>query len=462
MLLYAKIKDRIIFPSNLTKGRRGTMHSAAYIWAKIITYLEEHLTSITISTWFDDAELVELNDDHLIIYSPSDFRQEVILRNCKGLIEEGLLKLFQLQRKLLVWGDAEMKQRNQHTAPQSLWKINPHFCLDTFIPGTSNQLPLKTALHIAEHTGDAIYNPLYYYGPPGVGKTHLLYGIANRISQLHPELKIVYVKGDQFTNELIQSIMNSTTAAFKKKYREADVLLVDDIQFIAGKEATQEEFFHTFNELYELRKQIVLTSDRSPNDMPLLEDRLRSRFGYGVMVKIEAPDYETRQQIIRAKAQDLQLSLNEEIVDLLSSKLCDNVRQIEGSLRTIRAFHDLSGMQLTLTNIAQTVSDLQTAETSAVVTPDTVVRYVCKYFGVEESQLKGLQRSRNISEPRQIAMYLVRDMTNMGLTDMGKYFNRNHGTVHQSIKKVQELLDAKDENTAHILQDIRMNIESST
>lgn len=438
------------------------MHSAAYIWAKTITYLEERLSSVTVSAWFDDAELVELNDDHLILYSPSDFRREVILRNCKDIVEEGLLELFQLRRKLLVWGDAEKEKQAQHNTLESIWKINPHFTLDSFVPGTSNQVPLKAAMHVAEHTGDSIYNPLYYYGMPGVGKTHLLYGIANRIAQTHPELKIVYVKGDQFTNELIQSILHSTTAAFKKKYREADVLLVDDIQFIAGKEATQEEFFHTFNELFELRKQIVLTSDRAPNDMPLLEDRLKGRFGYGVMVKIEAPDYETRQQIIRTKAQDLQLSLNEEIVDFLSSILCDNVRQIEGGLRTIRAFRDLSGMKLTLPNIAQTIQDIQTTEAAAVVSPDTVVRYVCKYFGVEEAQLMGLQRSRNISEPRQIAMYLVREITNMGLTEMGKYFNRNHGTVHQSIKKVQELLDRNDETTANILRDIRMNIEATT
>ena len=224
-------------------------------------------------------------------------------------------------------------------------------------------------MHVAEHLSDSVYNPLYLYGPPGVGKTHLVYSIANRVSQLYPDAKIVCIKGDQFTNELIQCILNHSTAEFKNKYRGADLLLVDDIQFIAGKETTQEEFFHTFNYLYELRKQIVLTSDRAPTDMPTLEDRLRSRFGSGVMVKIEPPDKDTRALIIEAKAQELGLCFGPEVIDYLAEKLCDNCRQIEGGLRKIKAYKDLSNMRLTMENIAKTIEDVQTSETSAVVTP---------------------------------------------------------------------------------------------
>ena len=238
------------------------MQSAAYIWAKILNQLEERLSAVTVSAWFDDAELVELNENNLIIYTPSDFRQEIILRSCKQHVEDILREQFDLKAQLLVWGDAELETHRQTNTPDSIWKINPHFSFDTFVAGEQNSVPLKAAMHVADNVGDSVFNPLYYYGPPGVGKTHLLYSIANRISQTHPEAKIVYVKGDQFTNELVQAILHSTTVAFKKKYREADILLVDDIQFIAGKESTQEEFFHTFNNLYEMRKQIVLTSDR--------------------------------------------------------------------------------------------------------------------------------------------------------------------------------------------------------
>lgn len=438
------------------------MQAAAYIWAKVISQLEERLSAVTVSAWFDDAELVELNENNLIIYTPSDFRQEIILRSCKQHVEDILQEQFDLKVQLLVWGDAELEAHRQTNTPDSIWKINPHFSFDTFVAGEQNSVPLKAAMHVADNVGDSVFNPLYYYGPPGVGKTHLLYSIANRISQTHPEAKIVYVKGDQFTNELVQAILHSTTVAFKKKYREADILLVDDIQFIAGKESTQEEFFHTFNNLYEMRKQIVLTSDRAPNDMPLLEDRLRGRFGEGVMVKIEPPDLDTRKQIIRAKASELHLRFEDEVIDYLGERLCDNVRQIEGGLRKIKAFKDLSNMHLSLANIAKTIADIQTSETCAVVTPDTVVRYVCRYYGVDEAQLKGPHRGKNITEPRQIAAYLIRELTNYKLEDIGKYFNRDHGTISHSIKKIQSLLACKDSNMEHILQDIRMNIEANT
>ncbi len=437
------------------------MQAAAYVWAKVINQLEERLSAVTVSAWLDDAELIEMNDDNLILYTPSDFRREIILRSCKQHVEDILREQFDLNIQLLVWGDSELEKRRQPESPENIWKINPHFSFDTFVAGDQNSIPLKAAMHIAENLSDSIYNPLYLYGPPGVGKTHLLYSIANQASHLFPNTKIVYVKGDQFTNELVQAILHANTSDFKHKYRQADLLLVDDIQFIAGKESTQEEFFHTFNHLYEMRKQIVLTSDRTPNNMPLLEDRLKGRFGEGVMVKIEPPNLETRKQIIRAKASALQLCFDDEVVDYLSERLCDNVRQIEGGIRKIKAFRDLSNMRLNLANIAQTIADIQTSETCAVVTPDTVVRYVCRYFGVEESQLKGPHRGKNITEPRQIAVYLMRELTSYKLEDIGKYFNRNHGTISHSIKKIQSQLACKDSNMEHILQDIRMNIEAN-
>ena len=412
------------------------MQAAAYIWAKVINQLEERLSAVAVSAWFDDAELIELNDQNLIIYTPSDFRQERILRSCKPHVDEILQEICNKNITLLVWGENELEKHRQPETPEHIWKVNPHFSFENFVAGSLNDVPLKAAMHVAENEGDSVYNPLYYYGPPGVGKTHLLYSIANKISQARPGAKIVYVKGDQFTNELVQSIRFGTTMAFKKKYREADILLVDDIQFIAGKESTQEEFFHTFNGLYEMHKQIVLTSDRAPRDMPLLEDRLKGRFGEGMMVKIVPPDLEARKQIIRMKASELRLGFGDEAIDYLGEKLCDNVRQIEGGLRKIKAFKDLSNMPLTIANVAKTIADIQTSESCAAVTADTIVRYVCRYFGVEEAQLKSSNRSRNISEPRQLAIYLIRQLTGNGVKEIGQYFNRDHGTICSSIKKV--------------------------
>ena len=437
------------------------MYSAAFAWAKAINYIEAQFGPLIITTWLDDAEVVELKDDKLVIFSPSDFRQEQIRRTCQQYIEEALKDLYKRDIQLVVWGESELKKHRNTKETKSMWTYNPHYSFDNYIAGTSNTVPLKAAMHIAEHPGDSVYNPLYLYGAPGVGKTHLLYAIANSITQHFPDKNVVYVKGEQFTNELVQSIMSSSTMDFKKKYREADVLLMDDIQFIAGKESTQEEFFHTFNDLYERGKQIVITSDRKPSDMATLEDRLRGRFGVGVMVGIVPPNTDTRALIIRDKARKLGLRLDDASVQYITGKLCDNVRQIEGGLRKIRAFHDLSGMPLTWENIARTIEDIQTSETSMVITPDIVVRYVCRYYGIEEKQLKSQLRSKNISEPRQIAMYLIRHLTKMSFPDIGQYFGRDHGTVHHSVKKVESSLRTNDGRLEAILKDIQTSIESN-
>lgn len=437
------------------------MYAAAYAWAKAINHLEAQFGPLVVTAWLDDAELVELKDDKLIIYSPSDFRQETIRRNCKQHIEEALRELFMRRIELVVWGEAEFRQYRSQQHKESMWTHNPHFSFDNYIAGSSNLVPLKAAMHISEHPEDPVYNPLYLYGPPGVGKTHLLYAIANHITRKFPERNVVYVKGEQFTNELVQSIRNHNTHDFKKKYRRADILLVDDIQFIAGKEATQEEFFHTFNELYEHQKQIVLTSDRAPGDIDTLEERLKGRFGIGVMVGIAPPNADTRMLIVRDKAQKLGLKLDEAVIRYLSDKLCDNVRQIEGGLRKIRAYHDLSAMPLDLENIARTIMDIQTAETSLVITADIVVRYVCRYYGIEEAQLKSQLRSKDIVEPRQVAMYLIRHLTDMSFTEIGKYFARDHGTVHHAVRKVEDTLALEDRRLEGIIREIRRTIESN-
>ena len=437
------------------------MYSATFAWTRAVRHLEDRLGPMVATTWLDDAEVVELKEDTLIVFSPSDFRQEQIRRICQPHIEECLKELFQREISLVVWGESELKQYRSRPEPISLWTCNPQFSFDNYIAGTSNTVPLMAATHVADQPGDSLYNPLYLYGPPGVGKTHLLYAIANAVTLRFPGLNVVYVKGEQFTNELIQSILTSSTLDFKEKYRQADLLLVDDIQFIAGKESTQEEFFHTFNHLFERKKQIVITSDRKPGDMATLEDRLKSRFSGSVIFEIKAPNPDTRMLIIRDKARKLGLPLDEASVRCISDRLCDNVRQLEGALRKIRVFRDLAGMELTPENISRTIEDIQSAEAAPAITPDLIVRYVCRYYGIQERQLKSQLRSRNIAEPRQVAMYLIRHMTKSSFPEMAQYFDRDHSSVLHSVKKVETALKNRDTRLEEILKEIRSSMESS-
>lgn len=332
------------------------MQAAAYIWAKVISHLEERSGAATVSAWFDDAEAPELNEQNLILHTTSDFRREIILAKFKPLIDEILQTDLGLQATLLVRSDAERKPKN----PKPLWKYNPQFTFDTFVAGPQNVMPLKAATAIAEHLGQSIYNPLWLYGSAGVGKTHLLYAIANRICQLRPDAKIIYTNSDQFTGELIQALRQSSQDAFRSKYQDADILLLDDIQFLAGKQATQAEVLHAFEHLYKLGKQIVLTSDRHPRDLDVLATQFQARFDTVTALQLQVPDLETRKQIIRMKAPQLQLSLDEEMVSFLAEKLQRDIRQLEGGLRRIKAFQDLSDLELTMPNIAKIITDLHT------------------------------------------------------------------------------------------------------
>ena len=357
----------------------------------------------------------------------------------------------------MVWGSSELKSARE----QARQSYSTQFTLESFIAGSNNGLPLKIASIVAQNPGMELYNPIFYYGPPGVGKTHLLHAIANSISENHPDKKLVCIRGDQFTNDLVKAISRNDTAGFRQKYRQADVLLVDDIQFIAGKEATQEEFFHTFNALYEGGKQIVLTADRTPGDMATLEDRLRSRFGVGILVGIQPPDYDTRVQIIGSKAERMGLRLGDDVIDYLARQLSQNVRHIEGALKKLRALRDLAGLTLTLSGVRQALQDMQTADACDTVTPALILHNVCKYYGVEEQTLKGPQRSRNISEPRQLAMYLLRQLLSMTPEQIAKIFDRDRTMVLHALKQVESALRTGDQKITTIYQELTDNINAS-
>ncbi len=435
------------------------MYASAYVWAKIISYLEERLSAVTVSAWFDDAEVLELNEEHLILYSSSDFRREITPRRCTDYIQDALKEIFNSDAKLIVFGDEELQSYKSKGKQHTSMDFNPQFTFDSFVVGPSNRFAHGAAIAVSNTPGQ-VYNPLFIYGPPGVGKTHLLYAIANGIRKHNPEAKVVYIKGDQFTNELITAIQTGKNIEFRSKYREADLFLIDDVQFIAGKEATQEEFFHTFNSLYEEHKQIVMTSDRKPSDMLTLEDRLKTRFEWGLLADIQPPDYETRMAIIKTKATSLGLELPDEVCNYIAVNVTNNVRQIEGTVKKILAYRDLNDMPLDLPHISRAIDDMFKNENSSLPTPGLIINQVCKFYSIDESVLRGTLKNKGTTEARQVAIYLIRKLTNLSLPDIGKEFGKDHSTILYAIRKVEVALKGDNPSLQNNIRDITANINS--
>ena len=451
---YTRFYERRDFPE-----RSRNMYSSAYVWAKVLLYMEERLSPVTVSNWFDDAEVVELTEDHLILYSPDEFRRSCIRNKCNTYIEDALKEIFQSDAKLIVYGKKELEAFQTKGKTTTSMDFNPQFSFENFVVGPSNRFAHGAAIAVTNNPGQ-VYNPLFIYGPPGVGKTHLLYAIANGIRKGKLDANVVYIKGDQFTNELIAAIQSGKNIEFRNKYREADLFLIDDVQFIAGKESTQEEFFHTFNKLYEEHKQIVMTSDRKPSDMLTLEDRLKTRFEWGLLADIQPPDYETRMAILKNKAISLGLDLSDDVCNYIAINVTNNVRQIEGTVKKILAYRDLNNMPLDLPNISRAIDDMFKVEGNAVPTPSLIISQVCKFYSVDEAALRGSQKSKGIAEPRQIAMYLIRKLTNLSLPDIGKEFSRDHTTAMYGINKVEKALKAGDTHMQNNIRDITANINS--
>lgn len=434
-------------------------YSAAYVWAKILGHLEKTLP-LQVITWFDDTEVLELTEEQLVLFTPTEFRKDMILKRCKGYICDAMKDLFDKEVSLEVLYEKELQEyKNRNKTPEFI-EFNPQFTFDNFVVGSSNNFAHGAAIAVS-HNPAGSYNPLFIYGPSGLGKTHLLYAIAGQIHKDHPDYNIVYIKGDQFTIELIEALRAGKNFEFRKKYRNADLFLVDDIQFIAGKDSTQEEFFHTFNNLYENHKQIVLTSDRSPSEMTKLEDRLKTRFEWGLLADIKPPDYETRMAIIKNKAVHLNLDLPDDVCSFIAENITSNVRQIEGTVKKIKAYHDLQNMTLDITNIRRVIRDLIDREKpDALPTTALIISEVCRYFSVEENVLRSTLKNKKTAEARQIAMYLIRELLHLSLPEIGKEFGRDHTTVLHSCDKIQNLLKDPDSVLHNKIRDITANINN--
>ena len=435
------------------------MYSNAYVWSRVLSYLEQHSPSMAVASFFDDAELVELNGEKLVIYSPSPFRKDVILSRYSELIKDAMRDQFQTEIELVVLDEDEYPQYSGNQRRRNFAEFNSQFTFDTFVVGSSNQHAFSAAEAVAEER-TTVYNPLFLYGQSGLGKTHLLYAIANRIQQKHPEYNIVYLRGEQFTNEFIEAVRSGKNFEFRDKYRNADLLLMDDIQFIAGKDATQEEFFHTFNTLYENKRQIVLTSDRVPSDMLRLEERLRTRFEWGLIVDIQPPDYETRYAIIKNKALSYGLELPDDVCDYLAENITNNVRQIEGTVKKIKAYHDLGGWKINIENVSRAIKDMYKGKSQEIPTPDLIISEVCRFYSIEESVLRSRNKTKNTSEARHVAMYLIRKLTNLSYPDVANVFGVNHTTVIYALRRVEKDLGNSSNGLQDNIRDITANINA--
>ena len=435
------------------------MNSVNDIWDEIVKILSKQLTPTAISTWFSDCTPVEIDDCKLVLHTTTDFKRSIIISRFGDTIKAALSDLFSCDFDILVLAgdeinDFSIKKKAENSLPEM-----EGYTFDRFIVGNSNKFAHAAAVAVAEKPG-AIYNPLFIYGNSGLGKTHLLLAIGQEIHEKDPAKKIAYVKGDEFTNQLVQAIKDGTGEEFRTKYRNVDLFLVDDIQFIAGKQQTQNEFFHTFNNIYEAGHQIVITSDRPPLEMSLLDDRLRTRFEGGLMADIQAPDLETRMAIIRNKAAQLGLLLSDEAVAYIAENITANIRQLEGVIKRLTAYKEILDDVITIDSVKRAIKDVIKIGTY-IPTPDVIIKETAKYYSLKEEDLRGQNRSKNTAMARQVSMYLMRSLTNLSLKDIGaEYEDRNHATVLASIRKVEDLLKT-DSSMAGIVRDITSNINSN-
>lgn len=436
------------------------MKSLSDLWDSILARLSGELSDMTIKTWFDEITVVTMEDSALVLHCSNPFKKNTVEARFLPHIKAALKEIFSTDLEVKILSDEQLAAYHgvAPDRPGNLFDSDA-FTFETYVVGPQNKLAYAAAKAVAEKPAEG-FNPLFIYGESGLGKTHLLYAIAHLMRSRRPESRIVYIKGDDFTNELVSSIRENRNAEFREKYRQADILLVDDIQFIAGKIQTQEEFFHTFNTLYESGKQIVLTSDRPPREMTQLSDRLMSRFESGLMVDVAPPDFETRLAIIHNKAALLGVKLPDEVMDYIAENVTTNVRQLEGTLNKILAYRDLLGDQVDEESVGRAVRDMLKRSNEYVPSPKVIISYICSYYNIDEETLRGQSRSRDVVAARQLAMYLIRRMHATPLDGIGKEFgNRDHSTILHSLDKVEKQMQT-DPKFAERVKEITTNISS--
>lgn len=420
------------------------------IWLETLTKLQNELSKPSFETWLGSTRLLNVQDDLLIISVPNEFTKDWLESRYAPLIRSAIQPLLGRPVGLrFIIPDpndfSELPAPNPVPSPQTgnpfPSHLNPKYSFDTFVIGNSNRFAHAACLAVAESPSKS-YNPLFIYGGVGLGKTHLMHAIGNFVIQRLPKTRVLYVSSEKFTNEMIDSIREKKQIQFRNHYRNVDILLIDDIQFLAGKEGTQEEFFHTFNALYDANKQIIISSDRPPKEIPTLEDRLRSRFEWGLITDIQPPDLETRIAILRKKAKIENLQVPNEVTVYIADKIQSNIRELEGALIRVMAYASLNSTPLTPEVAAEALKNILPASNPKQIEISTIQKVVAEYYHLPLSDFKARKRTRAVAFPRQIAMYLSREMTDCSLPKIGEEFGgRDHTTVIHAHDKIEEILN---------------------
>ena len=443
-------------------------------WDEILLNIkEEHdISEVSYRTWLLPLIPDSVDKDILTILVPDSAFISYVKKKDEFLLKITIEEItgFQCELDFKLKSDVKEPEKenrlinvNNNTVSQLALQnanLNPRYTFDTFVVGKNNNLAHAASLAVAESPGEA-YNPLYIYGGPGLGKTHLMHSIGHFILERNPEAKVLYVTSEEFTNEVIESIRSGNASAmnkFREKYRTIDVLMIDDVQFIIGKESTQEEFFHTFNALHSAGKQIILTSDKPPKDMETLEERIRSRFEWGLMADIGAPDYETRMAILRRKVESDDMSLSDDILNYIANNIKSNIRELEGALNKLLAYSNLEKTEITMEIAKKELQNIITPDKPREITPQLIIEVVSEHFQISLDQMISKNRSNEIARPRQIAMYLCKTMTDIPLDSIGSLLGgRDHSTIIHGIKKIADEYDS-NEQTRNLIETIKKKI----
>ncbi|MBR2284514.1 MAG: chromosomal replication initiator protein DnaA [Ruminococcus sp.] len=454
------------------------MNSFNEVFESVKQYCRDNkkIPEIGLKTWIEPLKPVSLNSGKAVFSVPTEFQKNIVMTTFGRILSDAFLNVIGMEVEIVI--NVESEETSSSPAPtdaeldkkdaelQKKYKFaNYDYTFDTFIEGPSNQFALACSKSVAKScsSGEVSgYNPLFIYGPSGMGKTHLMTAIANDVRRNQPDYNIIYVTSENFGNELVNALKNNTTADFHEKYRSADLLLFDDIQFLSGKESMQEEFFHTFYKLHQEGKQIVITSDKPPKELITLEERLRTRFEGGLIADISAPDYETRLAIINRKSELLDLKMPAEVSEFMANRLKSNIRQLEGAVVRLKALNHFAGSPINIPMAQSVIRDVLTDEQPIPITVEKIISEVSTVYGVSPDDLRSSKRSQQISIARKVAIYVVREITQMPLASIGTEFGgRDHSTIVYSVNSIAEAIQ-KDENLSNLVNDIIKNIKDKS